>query len=304
VFGAFPSKATVVEVGPRDGLQSEKDVVSTATKVALIDHLSEAGYAHIEATSFVNPRWVPQLADAKEVARRIRRHKGVSYSALVPNMQGLMAALEANMDEIVLFAAASETFSRKNLNRGIGESLSAYEEVAKEALRAGKTVRAYISTVWGCPYEGRVDAKQVLEVTRRLLAMGARQVSLGDTIGIATPKAVQEVLQLLLRPIAEPQLALHFHDTRGMGMVNVLAGLDMGVTTYDSSLGGLGGCPYAPGATGNIASEDLLYLLKETGIETGIELDAVVEASKYLAHALGRELPSRYLRAKLSERRP
>lgn len=296
----FPSKATVIEVGPRDGLQSEPEVVPTEVKIGLIDRLSEAGYRHIEITSFVNPKWVPQLADATEVARSVKRRPGVVMSALVPNMRGLEGALAAGIDEVVVFGAASETFSRKNTNRGVDESLAAYGEVVKAALAAGKRVRGYVSTVWGCPYEGAIAPERVREVAIKLLELGAYQVSLGDTIGIGTPREVQRVASLLLKDIPEPQLALHFHDTRGMGMANVLAGLDVGITTYDSSLGGLGGCPYAPGATGNIATEDLLYMLAACGVETGISLDQVVSASRYIGEALGRELPSRYLRAHLA----
>ncbi|HEY9721134.1 MAG TPA: hydroxymethylglutaryl-CoA lyase [Oscillatoriaceae cyanobacterium] len=300
MFGALPSKVTVVEVGPRDGLQSEPEVVSTQTKIGLIDRLSEAGYRHIEVTSFVNPRWVPQLADARAVAEGIQRRPGVTYSALVPNMRGLEGALETAIDEVVVFAAASETFSRKNTNRGVADSLKDYAAVVGAARAAGKPVRGYVSTVWGCPYEGPVDAARVREVALELLRMGCYQVSLGDTIGAATPGHVQEVVSLLRKDMSEPQIALHFHDTRGMGMANVLAGLDMGITTYDSSLGGLGGCPYAPGATGNIASEDLLYMLAEMGIETGIDLEKVITASRFMSEALHRELPSRYLRAYLA----
>jgi hydroxymethylglutaryl-CoA lyase len=303
MFGAFPSKVTVVEVGPRDGLQSEPEIVPTEAKIGLIDRLSEAGYAHIEFTSFVNPKWVPQLADAAEVAASIRRKPGVVYSALVPNLRGLEAAIASGVDEAVIFAAASETFSRKNTNRGVDDSLAAYAEVAQAAKEAGKRVRAYVSTVWGCPYEGDIDAGRVHEVTQRLLEMGAYQVSLGDTIGVATPRKVQILLERLLKDIPEPRLALHFHDTRGMGMANVVAGLDMGVTTYDASLGGLGGCPYAPGATGNIATEDLVYMLHDMGVSTGLDLDGIVEASRFVSDVLGRELPSRYLRAHLAKAR-
>ncbi len=299
MLSSLPSKVTVIEVGPRDGLQSEPEVVATAQKVALIDDLSQAGYSHLEITSFVNPKWVPQLADATEVATLAKRRPGVVFSALVPNMRGLAAALAAPIDEVVIFASASETFSRRNTNRDIGPSLDAYAEVVQEAQRAQKRVRAYVSTVWGCPYEGAVALSNVELVTERLLSMGVYQVSLGDTIGAATPLRVQRVLEALLARFGHPQLALHFHDTRGMGMANVLAGLDMGITTYDSSLGGLGGCPYAPGASGNIATEDLLYMLGEMGIETGIDLDRVIHASQRMVQVLNRELPSRYLRARL-----
>jgi hydroxymethylglutaryl-CoA lyase len=301
MFQSLPSKVTVVEVGPRDGLQSEPEVVPTPAKIGLIDRLSAAGLPHIEITSFVNPKWIPQLADAPEVCRSVQRRPGVALTALVPNMRGLEAALAANVDEIVIFAAASETFSRKNTNRDIAASIQAYAEVTEAALAAGKPVRAYVSTVWGCPYEGPIDPARVHDVARRLLAMGAYQVSLGDTIGLATPLVVQRMLARLLGDLAEPQLALHFHDTRGMGLANVVAGLDMGLTTYDASTGGMGGCPYAPGATGNIATEDLVFMLSEMGIETGVDLPQVVDASRFMMVALGRELPSRYLRAHLAQ---
>lgn len=303
MFSALPSKATVVEVGPRDGLQSEPEVVPTAAKVALIDSLSLAGFRHIEITSFVNPSWVPQLSDAREVASSVVRRPGVVFSALVPNMRGLEAALEAQIDEVVIFAAASETFSRKNTNRDIAAALAAYSEVTAGALAAGKRVRAYVSTAWGCPFEGPVAPAQVHRVTSALFAMGAYQVSLGDTIGVATPRAVQSLLATLRDEFREDQLALHFHDTRGMGMANVLAALDMGLTTYDSSVGGLGGCPYAPGATGNIATDDLIYMLNEMGIETGVQLKQVIEASRLMMETLQRELPSRYLRSCLAKAR-
>lgn len=301
MFQALPSTVTVVEVGPRDGLQSEPEVVPTAAKIALVDGLSAAGFRHIEITSFVNPKWVPQLADAAEVAAGVTRRPGTVMSALVPNMHGLELALGANIDEIVIFAAASETFTRKNMNRDIASSLAAYAEVTAGALAAGKRVRAYVSTVWGCPYEGDIAPARVHDMAQRLLAMGAYQVSLGDTIGSATPRHVQDVIALLRTDIPEPALALHFHDTRGMGMANVVAGLDMGITTYDSSAGGLGGCPYAPGATGNIASEDLLYMLAAMDIQTGVDLSAVIEASRFMSKTLARELPSRYLRSYLAQ---
>lgn len=300
MFGALPSKATVVEVGPRDGLQSEPEVVPTDAKIGLIDRLGEAGYRHIEITSFVNPRWVPQLADAATVAASVKRRPGVTYSALVPNMKGLESALAANIDEVVIFAAASETFSQKNTNRSVAASLETYGEVAKAARAAGKRVRAYVSTAWDCPYEGAIAPDAVERVVHALLDFDVYQVSLGDTIGSTTPRRVQTLLAQLLAKVPEPALALHFHDTRGMGMANVVAGLDMGITTYDSSLGGLGGCPYAPGATGNVASEDLLYLLQEMGVDTGVQLDKVIAASRFVAEALGRELPSRYLRSHLA----
>jgi len=281
-------------------LQSEPEVVPTAAKIGLIDRLSEAGYRHIEITSFVNPRWVPQLADAVQVAKAVKRRPGVTMSALVPNMRGLESALEANIDEVVIFAAASESFSQKNTNRSVADSLTTYAEVVKASRAAGKRVRGYVSTAWDCPYEGPIAQDAVERVVHALLEMDIYQVSLGDTIGSTTPRRVQALVGKLLAKVAEPALALHFHDTRGMGMANVVAGLDMGITTYDSSLGGLGGCPYAPGATGNIASEDLIYMLKEMGVETGIDLDKVIAASRFMADTLGRELPGRYLRSQLA----
>ncbi|MEB3195896.1 MAG: hydroxymethylglutaryl-CoA lyase [Candidatus Sericytochromatia bacterium] len=300
MFQALPSHATVVEVGPRDGLQSEPEVVPTAVKVALIERLAAAGLRHIEITSFVNPKWVPQLADAMQVATTVARRPDCIYSALVPNMRGLESALEARVDEVVIFAAASETFSRKNTNREVAAALAAYAEVAAASLAAGKRVRAYVSTAWGCPYEGAIAPAKVCEVAQALVAMGAYQVSIGDTIGVATPAQVQSLLALLLDKLSEPQLALHFHDTRGMGMANVVAGLDMGIRTFDSSVGGLGGCPYAPGATGNIATDDLVYMLDEMGIATGVSLPTVMEASRMMMDVLGRDLPSRYFRAQLA----
>jgi hydroxymethylglutaryl-CoA lyase len=237
---------------------------------------------------------------AAAVLAGVQRRPELVLSALVPNMRGLEAALEARVDEVVIFAAASETFSRKNTNRDIAAALAAYSEVAAATLAAGKRLRAYVSTAWGCPYEGPIEDHAVREVTKALLQMGAYQVSLGDTIGVATPRKVQAVIELLRRDVAEPELALHFHDTRGLGLANVVAGLDMGITTYDSSVGGLGGCPYAPGATGNIATEDLLYMLEEMGIETGVSLRGVIDASRFMMQTLERELPSRYLRAHLA----
>jgi hydroxymethylglutaryl-CoA lyase len=301
MFRSLPSKATVVEVGPRDGLQSEPEVVPTEAKVGLINRLTEAGFRHIEITSFVNPRWVPQLADAAAVVAGVTKRPGVVMSALVPNMKGLEAALAAGLDEVVIFAAASESFSQKNTNRSVAASLETYGEVVRAARAAGKRVRAYVSTAWDCPYEGPIAPEAVERVVHALLDFDCYQVSLGDTIGSATPRRVQTVVERLLRDIPEPALALHFHDTRGMGMANVVAGLDMGITTFDSSVGGLGGCPYAPGATGNIASEDLLYMLAEMGVDTGIDLEKVIAASRFVSGVLGRELPSRYLRAHLAK---
>ena len=293
----LPSSVTVVEVGPRDGLQNEADVVTTDTKVAFIDALSASGLSRIEVTAFVSPRWVPQMADAAEVCARMARRPGVVYSALVPNRAGLDRAVAAGVDEVAIFAAASESFSRKNINQSIDESLAHYAEVCRHATSLGLPVRGYLSTCFGCPYEGAVAPAAVARVSAALLAMGVREVVISDTIGVAQPGQIGPVLDAVTRAVPLSQVALHLHDTRGMAAANVLAGLHYGVTTFDSAAGGLGGCPFAPGASGNLATEELLYLLHGLGIHTGVSLDAVAAASRVLGGALGRPLPSRYLRA-------
>lgn len=296
MLDALPKAAKVVEVGPRDGLQAEPEVVPTQAKLALIAGLATTGLSHIEITSFVNPRWVPQLADAAEVAAKAKKVAGCAFSALVPNARGLEGALAADVDEVVAFAAASESFSKKNTNRSVAEGLAAYRLVIAAARAAGKPVRAYVSTAWVCPYEGAIQPEAVLRVATALLEAGAYQVSLGDTIGAATPGQVQSLVAYLGRSLPLEALALHFHDTRGMGMANVVAGLASGITTYDASVGGLGGCPYAPGATGNIATEELVYMLEAMGVATGVKLEGLLEAGWAMEAVLGRELPSRYLR--------
>ena len=290
---------TVFEVGPRDGLQNERAPIATADKVALIDRLSAAGLPAIEVTAFVSPKWVPQMADAAEVCAAIARRPGTRYAALVPNPQGLERAIAAGITEIGIFAAASETFSRRNINRSIDESLAAYAEVARQALAAGLGVRAYLSTSFGCPFEGDVPIERVRALTARLLDLGAFEVAISDTIGIAHPGQVRRVLDGLLQPPSSgpTRLALHFHDTRGTALANVLAALEFGIATFDASAGGLGGCPYAPGASGNLATEDLLYMLHGLGLETGVDLDAVAAASTALEPALDHPLPSRYVQA-------
>ena len=293
----LPSAVTVVEVGPRDGLQNEADVVTTDTKVAFIDALSASGLSRIEVTAFVSPRWVPQMADAAEVCARMARRPGVVYSALVPNRAGLDRAIAAGVDEVAIFAAASESFSRKNINQSIDESLAHYAEVCRHATSLGLPVRGYLSTCFGCPYEGAVAPAAVARVSAALLAMGVREVVISDTIGVAQPGQIGPVLDAVTRAVPLSQVALHLHDTRGMAAANVLAGLHYGVTTFDSAAGGLGGCPFAPGASGNLATEELLYLLHGLGIHTGVSLDAVAAASRVLGGALGRLLPSRHLRA-------
>ncbi|MNX62967.1 Hydroxymethylglutaryl-CoA lyase YngG [compost metagenome] len=296
----LPEKVRIVEVSPRDGLQNEKTFVSTGDKITLIDALSETGLSHLEVSSFVNPRWIPPLADAQEVFQGIRRKPGIVYSALIPNLKGYERAIEAGIDEAVIFMSSSETHSRKNINKSIDETLPVLREVAEEAIADGKTVRAYISTVFGCPYEGPVDPKRVVEIIRELLDMGVREISLGDTVGLANPQQVTRFVERLAPDFDLGVFALHFHDTRGTALANVLAGLMAGITTFDSSLGGLGGCPYAPGATGNVATEDLVYMLEEMGVSTGLDLNRLVETSRFMQGVLGRELPSRYLKSRLS----
>ena len=293
-----PLRARIVEVGPRDGLQNESAPVTTADKIAFVDGLSAAGHATIEVAAFVSPRWVPQMADAADVFAGITRRAGTRYTALVPNLAGLARALQAGVDEIAIFAAASETFSRRNVNQSIQESLTAYAAVGQQALAAGRPVRAYLSTAFGCPFEGHVPPETVAALAARLLQLGAYEVALSDTIGVAHPGQVHPLVDAVAAQGVSPsQLAFHFHDTRGTALVNVYAGLEAGVTTYDASAGGLGGCPYAPGATGNLATEDLLYMLDGLGVETGVSLDAVINASRAIEPRVGHRLASRVYNA-------
>ena len=297
-------KITVVEVGPRDGLQNERAVVATDRKIALVDALSAAGLESIEVTAFVSPKWVPQMADAAEVFAGIDKRAGVRSSALVPNRAGLDRALMSGVTEIGIFAAASETFSRRNINASIDDSLEIYRQVADAALQAGLSVRAYLSTSFGCPFEGDVPVERVRALTDRLLQLGAYEVAVSDTIGIAHPGQVARVLGELMARVAPEQIALHFHDTRGTALANVLVALQHGIATFDSSAGGLGGCPYAPGATGNLATEDLVYMLDGLNIRTGIALSGVAEASLAMEAAIGHPLPSRYAQAYKATHRP
>ena len=293
----LPERVTIVEVGPRDGLQNEKAVVPTSQKIAFVDQLTAAGHQAIEVTAFVSPKWVPQMGDAAEVFEGITRKEGVRYSALVPNRAGLDRAFAAGVREIAIFAAASETFSRKNINQSIDESFVVYRQVTDAALQAGLRVRAYLSTSFGCPFEGDVDPGRVIDLTERLAQLGAYEVAVSDTIGSAHPGQVSRLLDALLARVPVTQIALHFHDTRGTALANVLAALQHGVTTFDSAAGGLGGCPYAPGAAGNLATEDLLFMLDGLGVQSGISLEAVVRASRAIEGAIGHPLPSRYVRA-------
>ena len=292
-----PSRVTIVEVGPRDGLQNEAALIETADKIAFVDALSAAGHRVIEVSAFVSPKWVPQMADAAEVFAGISRKPGTRYTALVPNPTGLQRAIDARVDEIAVFAAASESFSRRNINQSIDESLKAYRDVCTKAREVNLSVRAYVSTAFGCPFEGRVDPEAVARVSAELISMGAYQVAISDTIGIAHPGQVPIVLNAVTRVVPVERVALHFHDTRGTALANVLASLPLGVTTFDASAGGLGGCPYAPGATGNLATEDLLYMLDGLGIETGVSLEKVLAASRLIERKIGHRLASRYAAA-------
>jgi hydroxymethylglutaryl-CoA lyase len=291
----WPKQVTIKEVGPRDGLQNEKTAISTEDKIAWINQLSKTGLTYIEITSFVHPKWIPQLSDALEVATRIERAPGVTYAALVPNQKGLEKALTAQVDEVAVFMSASETHNRKNINKSIEETFPVLEEVVRAAKQEGKTVRGYVSTVFGCPYEGNVSVEQVIRVSERLFDMGIDELSLGDTIGVATPKQVQELLAIVLKRFPKEKLAMHFHDTRGTALANILISLEMGITTFDSSLGGLGGCPYAPGASGNVATDDLVYMLHGMDIATGIDVGRLMEAALFIQEKIGRPLSSRYL---------
>lgn len=292
-----PPRVSIVEVGPRDGLQNEAARIETADKIAYVNALSHAGAPVIEVTAFVSPKWIPQMADADVVYRGITRREGTRYTALVPNLAGLSRAESAGVTEVAIFASASETFSRRNINQSIEESLETYRGVCARALEVGMRVRAYLSTAFGCPFEGDVPPALVATIAGALIAMGAFEVAISDTIGVAHPGQVPPILEAVGAHVPLDRIALHFHDTRGTALANVLAALDLGVTTFDASAGGLGGCPYAPGAAGNLATEDLIYMLDGLGIGTGIALGAVVEASRFMESRVGHPLPSRYLQA-------
>lgn len=294
---SLPRRVKLVEVGPRDGLQNEPESVSTAQRIELIDRLADAGLAVIESGSFVSPKWVPKMADTASVLAGIRRHPGVSYPVLVPNMKGLELALAAEVGEIAVFGAASETFSRKNINCSIAESLERFAPVCESALAKGLRVRGYVSCVLGCPYEGGVDPAAVADVSRRLLDLGCYEISLGDTIGVGTPLKAQAMVDSVADVVPRERLAVHFHDTYGQALANILASLERGIAVVDSSVAGLGGCPYARGATGNVASEDVLYMLEGMGLETGVDLSALASAGRYISQILGRPAASRVSRA-------
>ncbi len=289
----LPPRVRIVEVGPRDGLQNEKQIVSTDTKVGLIARLGAAGLPAIEATSFVSPKWVPQMGDNAEVMARIVRLPGVDYPVLTPNLKGFEAALAAGAREVAVFAAASESFSQKNINCSIAESLARFEPVMDAARAAGIRVRGYVSCVLGCPYEGDIAPDAVADVAATLFGMGCYEVSLGDTIGVGTPGKTRRMLNAVARKVPVDRLAGHYHDTYGQALVNIYASLEAGVATFDASIAGLGGCPYAAGASGNVATEDVVYMLDGLGIETGIRLDALVETSAWICGQIGRTCGSR-----------
>ena len=287
----------VSEVGPRDGLQNEKVTVPAEVKVDFITALADAGLRVIEAGAFVSPKWVPQMADTAEVYRDIPKDPGVEFPVLVPNMRGLDRAIEAGVKSIAIFTAASDTFNQRNINMTIDGSFENYAPVVARARAEGIRIRGYVSTAFGCPYEGDVAPEKVLEVCARLLDLGCYEVSVGDTIGVGTPMQVQGVIGMLLQVIPASRLAMHFHDTRGTALANTLAALEMGIATFDASAGGLGGCPYAPGASGNLATEDLVYMLDSMAIETGVNLNRLVQASTKIAPYLDHPLPGKYLQA-------
>ena len=278
----------IVEVGPRDGLQNEKTIIAAADKIALIDRLSATGLSCIEATSFVSPKWVPQLADAAEVFAGISRRPGVRYPVLVPNEQGYARARAAGADEVAVFTAASEAFNRRNINAGIDDSLARFAPVLAQARADGVAVRGYVSTVLGCPYQGEVPVADVVRVAARLHAMGCAEISLGDTIGVGTPAKARAMLRAVAAEVPMAGLAVHFHDTRGQALANILACLEEGVRVLDSAVGGTGGCPYARGASGNVASEDVVYMLEGMGMHTGVDLEALVDTGRWLSALLGR----------------
>jgi hydroxymethylglutaryl-CoA lyase len=293
LFETLPDRVSVYEVSPRDGLQNERATVPLRGKVRLIDALVAAGLQRIEITSFVSPKWIPQLADADELCANVHRPAGVRYSALCPNAKGLERAQKAKLDEIAVFVSTSETHNRKNVNKTVDETLAAFADTVAPAVLAGMRVRGYVSTVWGCPYEGEIDPKRALVIARRLIDMGCYQVSLGDTIGSGTPRQTQRIVQMMLAEIPREKIAMHMHDTRGTALANIIVGLDLGIRDFDASIGGLGGCPYAPGAAGNVATEDLVYMLHGMGIATGIDLERLVEAGKAAESIVGRPLPGK-----------
>ncbi|MBC8260015.1 MAG: hydroxymethylglutaryl-CoA lyase [SAR324 cluster bacterium] len=286
-------KIQIVEVGPRDGLQNEKPWIATKTKIELIEKLAESGLKKIESTSFVSPKWVPQMKDAFEVLSGIKRKPGVTYSVLTPNMQGFERALEAGVTEVAIFGSASEAFSQKNINCTIAESVERFQPIIEAAQNNNILVRAYISCVMGCPYQGEVPVESVVELAEQMFEMGCYEISLGDTIGIGTPDQAREMVQAVTEKIPTSNIALHFHDTRGQALANIYACLELGVSVIDSAVAGLGGCPYAKGASGNVATEDVVYMLHGMGIETGVDLEKLIETGHFISAVFGRMSQSR-----------
>ncbi|OUL06455.1 hydroxymethylglutaryl-CoA lyase [Bacillus spizizenii] len=292
---SYPKKVKIKEVGPRDGLQNEPIWIQTEDKIAWINQLSRTGLSYIEITSFVHPKWIPALRDAIDVAKGIDRTKGVTYAALVPNQKGLENALEGGIDEACVFMSASETHNRKNINKSTTETLHILKQVNDDAKKANLSTRAYLSTVFGCPYEKDVPIEQVIRLSEALFEFGISELSLGDTIGAANPAQVETVLEALLARFPANQIALHFHDTRGTALANMVTALQMGITVFDGSTGGLGGCPYAPGSSGNAVTEDIVYMLEQMDIKTNVNLDKLLSAAKWIEEKMGKQLPSRNL---------
>ncbi|WP_151632161.1 hydroxymethylglutaryl-CoA lyase [Noviherbaspirillum aerium] len=290
---SLPSKVKIVEVGPRDGLQNEKETIPAEVKIELVDRLTDAGFINIEAASFVSPKWVPQMATSAEVMDKIRRKPGVVYSALTPNMKGFEAALAAGADEVVIFGAASEAFSQRNINCSIAESIERFRDVAQAAKQHNIRLRGSISCSFGCPYQGEVPADSVADVVRRLKELGCDEIDIADTIGVGTPKQVQAVMERVAKEFPIERLSGHFHDTYGQATANIYASMEVGISIFHSSVAGLGGCPYAKGATGNVSTEDVLFLMNGLGVDTGIDLDKVVDAGQFISQHLGRKAASR-----------
>lgn len=299
LFEQLPDHVSIYEVGPRDGLQNEAVTIGTVRKLRLIDALCAAGLKRIEMTSFVSPHWIPQLADADRLADLVGQREGIQFSALCPNPRGLARARVADLREVAVFLSASETHNRRNINKSVDQAMGVFRELIPQALAYDMRVRGYVSTAWGCPYEGEIDPARVLELARQLLELGCYEVSLGDTIGVGTPLQTKRILRQILSEIPASKLALHMHDTRGQALANVLVGLDMGIRNFDAAIGGLGGCPYAPGASGNLATEDLVYMLNNMGVHTGIDSEKLFEAGKVAEAVVRRELPGRVHRAGL-----
>ena len=297
LFAKVADRASIYEVSPRDGLQNEAALIPLEGKRRLIDALYGAGLKRIEITSFVSPKWVPQLADAEELAATMKPPEGVTYSALVPNARGLERALATGLQEIAVFLSSSETHNKMNVNKTIADTLAVFEEIVPPAREAKVAVRAYLSTVWGCPYEGAVDPAKVMAIARRLVELGCYQVALSDTIGVGSPRQTREIVKRFLDEMPIERCALHLHDTRGTALANVLTGLELGVRHFDASVGGVGGCPYAPGAAGNLATEDLVFLLQGMGVQTGVDLDKLIAAGNVAEQVIGRPLPGKVHKA-------